>query len=152
MKLNKISTALLLLLIVIIASCTDRQKKINYNSDECDYCNMQISDNRFAAEIITNEGTVYIFDSIECLVGFAMVKNIVDDNSASFYVCDYLSPDNFLDAKKSYFTHNEDFRSPMGLNVQAFSSQSEREKFVKENGGEEINWDDVMNMVKESAQ
>jgi copper chaperone NosL len=152
MKLNRISTALFFLLIVIISSCANGTKEINYSKDECDYCKMQISDNRFAAETITNEGTVYIFDSIECLIGYSLVKNITENDSEKFYICDFLNPGSFIEIGNSFFVHNNDFMSPMGLNVQTFSSQSEREKFVKENGGEKINWDDVVNMVKESAE
>ncbi len=152
MKLNRISTVLLLLLIFIISSCADRQKKINYNSDECDYCRMQISDNRYAAKIVYNNERLYKFDSIECLIGYSLVKNVTESDSVKFFVCDFLNPGSFIYVGKSFFVHNDDFISPMALNIQSFSSQSDREKFVKENGGTEINWDEVVNKVIETAQ
>jgi copper chaperone NosL len=137
-------------LVIILTSCSKKPQEINYNSDECDYCTMQIRDNRFAAEIINGENKVYKFDSIECLIGFALAKNILDDKSLSLFVCDYQNPGNFIEARNSFFTHNENFTSPMGLNVQAFSSESECEKFMKENGGKKLKWDDVVKMAKES--
>jgi copper chaperone NosL len=152
MKLNRISTVLFFLLIVIISSCTNGTKEINYSKDECDYCKMQISDNRFAAEIITNEGTVYKFDSIECLIGYLLVKNVTDSDSVKFYICDFLNPGRFIEMRNSFFVHNNDFMSPMGLNVQAFSTESECKKFVKANGGKQISWDKVVEMVKKSNE
>jgi copper chaperone NosL len=139
-------------MIVTVLSCIKETKEINYNKDECDYCRMQISDNKYAAEIITGESKVYKFDSIECLIGYSLVKNVTESDSVKFYVCDLFHPGNFIEIRNSYFVHNDNFMSPMGLNVQTFSSQSDREKFVKENGGGEINWDDVVIMVKVSAQ
>lgn len=151
MKLQiKISTALLLPLLVIVSSCSKSPEPINYNSDECEYCHMQIVDNQFAAEIVTDKGKVYKFDSIECLAGFALVKNLVEDQNQNLYVNDFNDGGNFLDIRKSFFTHNPDFCSPMGLNVQTFKTKTEAEKFVKENGGAELNWNDVIKLVKDS--
>jgi len=149
MKLS--STFILLLIFFTSTSCSKRTEEINYNSDECDYCTMQIRDNRFAAEIITDENKVYKFDSVECLIGFALAKNILDDKFLSLFVCDYQNPGKLLEVKYSFFTHNENFHSPMGLNVQTFSTESDRDKFIKENGGTEISWEDVVKMVKESG-
>jgi copper chaperone NosL len=149
----KLSSSLIVLIIFLtVTSCSKKPEKINYSKDECDYCTMQIRDNRFAAEIVTGENKIYKFDSIECLIGFALTKNILDDKSNSFFVCDYLSPGNFLDFRNSFFTHNDYFSSPMGLNVQAFSTESARENFIKENGGTKISWDEVVKMVKESEK
>ena len=139
-----------LLLIVLISACSQKTEEIKYDSDECAYCTMQIRDNKYAAEIVADDGTVYKFDSIECLTGFTLVKNIVGDESQKFYVNDFMKPGNFIDARNSYFVHNKNFSSPMGLNVQAFASETEQENFIKENGGENISWEDVVKMVKES--
>ena len=153
MKLFRfVSVLSLFLLFVTLTSCSKKAEEINYNNDECNYCRMQISDSRYAATIVVKNDKLYKFDSIECLIGFTLVKNIVENGSMAFYVCDFSNPGNFIEVKNSFFLHNNNFMSPMALNVQAFSSQSEREKFVKENGGEEISWDDVVNMVKETAQ
>jgi len=151
MKLFQLSIAFtVLMLLLMVTSCSKTTEEINYNSDECDYCTMQIRDNRFATEIITDDNKVYKFDSIECLIGFALAKNILDDKSLSLFVCDYQNPGKLLEVKSSFFTHNENFTSPMGLNVQTFSTESDQEKFVNENGGTKIGWEDVVEMVKES--
>jgi copper chaperone NosL len=150
--LNFVSALSLILFYFTITSCSKKAEEINYSNDECDYCRMQISDNRYAAKIVVKNDKLYKFDSIECLIGFTLVKNIVENDTMTYYVCDFSNPGNFQEVKKSFFVHNDKFMSPMALNVQSFSSQSDREKFVKENGGTEINWDDVVNMVIETAQ
>jgi copper chaperone NosL len=150
--LNFVSVLTLILFFFILTSCTKKAEEINYNNDECDYCRMQISDNRYAAQIIVKSDKVYKFDSIECLIGYSLVKNLTDSDSMKFIVSDFLNPGRFIDVGKSFFVHNDKFMSPMALNVQTFSSQSDCEKFVEENGGKEISWDDVVNMVKKTAQ
>jgi copper chaperone NosL len=149
MKLS--STFILLLIFFTSVSCSKKTEEINYNSDECDYCTMQIRDNRFAAEIVTDENKVYKFDSIECLIGFALAKNVLENKSISLFICDFQNPGKFLKVKNSFFTHNENFTSPMGLNVQTFSTESNREKFIKENGGNKLTWDEVVKMVKKTV-
>jgi len=148
---NKLKFALILALLVIVA-CTKKQEEVSQRAEECVYCTMQISDDKYASKIITSDEKVYKFDSIECLIGFASVKNLIDGETQNLLVSDYSNPGNFINVRNAHYVHNDSFRSPMGLNVQAFSSQSDREKFVKQNGGEIINWDDVVNMVKESAE
>jgi copper chaperone NosL len=140
----------LLIVIILISSCSQKTEEIKFNSDECDYCNMQIGDNRFAAEMISDEAKIHKFDSIECLTGFAITKNFVDDNSQSFYVMDFLKLGNFINARKAFYLNNNNFHSPMGLNVQAFATETERDMFSKKNGGDKISWEDVVKMVKES--
>jgi len=150
--LNFVSALSLILFYFTITSCSKKAEEIDYNNDECDYCRMQISDSRYAAKIVVKDEKLYKFDSIECLIGFTLVKNISESDSVKFYVCDFSNPGNFPEVINCFLVHNNDFESPMALNVQAFSSQTEREKFVKENGGTEISWDDVVNLVKETAQ
>jgi copper chaperone NosL len=113
---------------------------------------MPISDNRYATEIISNDAKVYKFDSIECLIGYSLVKNVTQNDSVKFFVSDFLNPGRFIEIGNSFFVHNDKFMSPMALNVQTFSSQTDCEKFVKENGGTKISWEDVVKMVKESNQ
>jgi copper chaperone NosL len=143
-------TFTLLIIFLTLTSCSKNPEQINYNEDECDYCAMRINDNRYASEIITNENKVYKFDSIKCLIGFALAKNILEDKSISLFVCDYSNPGKFIELKNSFITHNENFTSPMGLNVQAFSTEAARDKFITENGGTKISWDEVVKMEKES--
>lgn len=134
---------------ILLASCGSKQEPINYGHDECEFCRMQISDNRYGAELVTDKGKVYKFDSIECLIEFAMVKNLIGDSNQNLIVTDFAQPVTFIDAKSAYYVHNDNFRSPMGLNVSAFDSEISRQKFVAENSGQILNWIDVIELVKQ---
>jgi copper chaperone NosL len=81
-----------------------------------------------------------------------MVKNYVDDTGQSFMISDYNSPGIFIDARNSMYVHNNNFPSPMGLNVMAFDSQELADKFMKENGGELMIWNDIIDLVRKRSE
>jgi len=151
MNKNKLTIIIFLLLIFLITSCGSKPEPINYGHDECEFCRMQISDNRYGSELVTDKGKVYKFDSIECLIEFAMVKNLIGDANQNFLVTDFATPESFTDATSAFYVHNDNFRSPMGLNVSAFDSEISRQKFVAESGGDLLNWIDVIELVKQRS-
>ena len=140
-----------LLILVVMSGCNSEPEPINYGSDECEFCRMQISDNRYGAELVTDKGKVYKFDSIECLTEFAVVKNLIGDSNQKFLVTDFAQPETFIDASTAFYVLNDNFRSPMGLNVSAFGSEISRQKFVAESGGSLLYWVDVIELVKQRS-
>ncbi|MGB5529067.1 MAG: nitrous oxide reductase accessory protein NosL [Ignavibacteriaceae bacterium] len=140
-----------LLILVVMSGCNSEPEPINYGSDECEFCRMQISDNRYGAEMVTDKGKVYKFDSIECLTEFAVVKNLIGDSNQKFLVTDFAQPETFIDASTAFYVLNDNFRSPMGLNVSAFGSEISRQKFVAESGGSLLYWVDVIELVKQRS-
>jgi copper chaperone NosL len=139
-------------IIILLTSCDNKTEAINYGQDECAFCTMRINDDKYSAELITSEGELYKFDSIECLTDFALVKNYVDDTGQYFMITDYSSPGNFIDARNSMFVHNDNFRSPMGMNVMAFESKEMADKFMSENGGEQMSWIDIIDLVRKRSE
>lgn len=141
--------SLLLLVLLFLNVCSKSPDPINYGQDECEFCRMLITDNKFGAEIVSDKGKPYKFDSIECLVGFALAKNLAGDQTHDFLVADFSNPGNFTAARNASYVHNDNFRSPMGLNVSAFDSEISRQKFVAENGGDLLYWVEVIELVKQ---
>ena len=113
---------------------------------------MQITDNRYGSEIITDKGKVFKFDAVGCMIEYAMVKNFLGDSNQKFLVTDFAAPGSFIDASDAFYVQNENFRSPMGLNVMAFDSEISRQKFVAESGGSLLNWVDVIELVKQRSK
>jgi len=146
---NRLS--IFLLLLFALANCKSDPEPINYGHDECEFCRMQISDNRYGTELVTDKGKVYKFDSIECLIEFAIVKNLIGDENQKFLVTDFATPESFIDAANAFYVQNDNFRSPMGLNVAAFESEVSRQKFVAESGGSLLNWVDIIELVKQRS-
>lgn len=150
-KYKSYSLILLLFFSVIFATCSVSPEPINYGKDECEHCRMMITDNKYGTEMITDKGKVFKFDSIECLLKSALQKNLVGDDQHSFLVTNFSVPEQLIDAKTAFYIHNDNFRSPMGLNVSSFSNDSDVQKFLSDNGGQKISWLDVIEMVKQSG-
>jgi copper chaperone NosL len=137
------------LIIIIIPGCSPEIEPINYGKDACEYCKMNITDNKFAAEIVSVKSKVYKFDSIECLFAFEFEKMIDKNEIHSEWVCDFSSPDNFIALRKAYYLQNDELRSPMGLNVLCLSSKEILEEFKKNNGGTELTFMELKTRAEE---
>ena len=149
-KLHQISSLLFIMfLLFLIFSCGKDAEPINYGHDECEYCRMLITDNKYGAELITEKGKVYKFDSVECLINYALVENLIGNNEITMLVSDFSNPGNFTDARTAFYLHNNQFRSPMGLNVMAFGTKDKRSGFKNENGGNQFLWIDVIELTKQ---
>ncbi len=151
MNKNKLSTIFLIYLLFTLSSCGNKPEPINYGHDECEFCRMQITDSRYGSELVTEKGKVYKFDSVECMAEFAMIKNLAGDSNQSLLVTDFFRPETFIDATSAFYVLNSNFRSPMGLNVSAFDGSVSGQKFVVENGGQILNWADVIELVKQKS-
>jgi copper chaperone NosL len=150
---NRFSSNLLFLSILLftLLGCKSGSEPINYGNDECEFCRMQISDNRYGSEIVTDKGKVFKFDEVGCMIEYALVKNFIGDTNQKFLVTDFAAPETFINAKDAFFVQNDNFRSPMGSNVSAFDSEISRQKFVAESGGSLLNWVDVIELVKQKS-
>ncbi len=149
---SKISfIVLLLVLLFTISNCGISPEPINYGKDECEHCRMLISDNRYGAEMISDKGKVYKFDSIECLVAYAVKKIFIGDDSFVVLIANFSDVEKLVDAKSAFYIHNDNFRSPMGLNISAFGTESEMQEFLTKNGGRKLTWFDVIEMVKQNT-
>jgi copper chaperone NosL len=147
----KLSFLSLLILLIALSSCGSNPEPINYGHDECEFCRMLITDNRYGSELVTDKGKVFKFDEVGCMIEYAIVKNFIGDANQKFLVTDFAAPGSFIDAADAFFVQNENYRSPMGLNVTAFDSEISRQKFVAENGGHLLNWVDVIELVKQRS-
>lgn len=139
----------ILLSLFLLSSCGSEPEPINYGHDECEYCRMLITDNKYGAELITDKGKVYKYDSIECLINYALAENLIGNNEVKMLVCDFTNPGNFTDARAAFFLQNNNFRSPMGLNVMAFGEENNRSNFGKDNGGSRLSWIEVIELTKQ---
>lgn len=141
----------LFLLLLSCSSCGGNPEPINYGHDECDFCRMLITDNRYGCEIITDKGKVYKFDEVSCMIEYAMVKNFIGDANQNFLVTVFSMPETFTDATSAHFVKDNDYRSPMGLNVMAFDRESDADDFSRTNESEILNWIEVIELVKQRS-
>ena len=88
------------------------------SEDMCSFCKMAISEKRFASELLTQDGEVFKFDDIGCMLRFRKSHGHPESVVATF-VLDYETR-KWLKAEEAYFVKSKEFRTPMGGNVVAF--------------------------------
>ncbi|MFO7527002.1 MAG: nitrous oxide reductase accessory protein NosL [Ignavibacteriaceae bacterium] len=140
----KINPFLLIILSAVLYACGNEPEQIIFGEDNCDHCKMMITDEKFGAELITDKGKIYKYDSIECLLEQLHAKTFTEDQIGSMWVIDFSQPRSLTDAKKSFYLKNDNFRSPMGLNVLAFQNENDFTEFYKNHGGERLDWNELM--------
>lgn len=136
-------------LLIILFACTPEPQPINYGADICDFCKMNITDNKYAAEIVTSKGKVYKFDSIECLFQFKDLEFKTDDEIHSELVNDFSNPGELIDLRKAFFLKTDLFRSPMGMNVLSVSSEAKLSEMKSQHGGEVLTYNEVRKLASE---
>lgn len=107
------------------------------NEEQCDYCRMEISDARFAAEAITRTGRIHVFDSVECLAGYA--AGAESGTVASLWVTDAEHPGTFVKADAAGYLLDSAMRGPMGRAV-AFASPDAARAAQGTLGGTLVSW------------
>ncbi len=68
------AAATALIAVLGLISCAPATPSIAWDVDNCDYCRMTVSDQRFGAAAITSGGRTLHFDSIECLAAWASAQ------------------------------------------------------------------------------
>lgn len=128
---------------LFLISCIPQPEPINFGTDACFTCKMNIVDNKYGGEIVTSKGKVFKFDSVGCLVDFFLSK--ADKQKDLIFVIDLANPGKFLEAKKGLFLYSEKLTSPMRPNLAGFENMTEIEKFKPAYPGKVLNWEQVLN-------
>lgn len=137
------------LLISLIGSflgegCAPSPAPIRYGQDNCANCQMLVMDARFGAELVTDKGKIYVFDSIECL---AWYREVPPDAVHSRWVTAYDVPGTLIDAAGASYLSSENLRSPMGVNLSAFRDGQTAASYQQNHGGDVLRWNGVTELV-----
>ena len=138
----------LFFILLLFYSCSNEPKPIHFYEDECDYCRMIISDQRYGGELMTNKGKAYKFDSIECLSAYVQEQKPGSKDVHSLLTIDFNNPEMFIDATNAWYLHSDLLKSPMGLNLSAFNNKELALTVKNVYPGELVRWDDVNKIVK----
>jgi len=143
-KLNNIHTAWFIVIFSgILFSCNSQTQPIQFGKDNCDFCRMTISDERFGAEIVTSKGKAYKFDDLYCLVGF-LKDGKVDTTKSSYYLVDFTSHQ-LQPAAGMFILKSDALRSPMHGNMAAFTTKENLTNAQKQFNGDMLTWSDALN-------
>ncbi len=101
-------------------------EKIHWDRDMCDRCKMVISEKNYAVQVVNPQnGNVYKFDDIGCVIFWFKEENITWKDSAKIWVAD-VKTSKWLDARVvSYDTMN---LTPMAYGFGAHENKNSIEK------------------------
>ena len=136
---------LFLSIVTILMACNSEPKDIKYGQDNCDYCHMTIVDEIHGAELVTDKGKVYTFDSMECLINYKDEHEYIYSHEMTNY---FEAPGKLIPLKDAFLLKSEQLPSPMGGNVTAFQTEEKLHQIMNEKGGEEISYADAQQILK----
>lgn len=141
LKTILIPTAVMMLM--LLTACSQKPDKVHYGGDECAYCRMMITDNRFASQIVTETGKSIKFDAIECLADYTE-EHKSELESAKMWVSDFNNPGNWIEVGKANIVKSEVVKSPMGESLLAFESEDEMNEHLSEYPGKPVAWQSIV--------
>lgn len=141
---------LILPLVLLLFSCSKSVEPIVYGEEACEFCRMTIVDQGHSAQLVTDKGKNYKFDSSECMINYLENEGNEQD-MLHLLSADYNDPGNMLDATTAVFIISENIPSPMGEFLSALKDQTEAEKIQQENGGDLFNWEEVKAHIKQGS-
>lgn len=110
--------------LILLSGCFSQEpSEIRLHTDECTYCKMVISDIQFAAQLVSDKGKSYKFDSIECMAAYTHQNPEIAEN-ARLYLSDYTQKENWMLLENASVYHSEEVQSPMGLSLFAIPSDT----------------------------
>jgi len=126
-----------------LTSCNTEPMPIRIGQDNCDFCKMTISDNRFGAEIVTKKSKLYKFDDEHCIVAFLQSNKIAQQEIAGIYFTNFNSPHELINVEQAHFLQSPGFKSPMNGNIAAFSHEDSLVSMLPKFNGNKISWEDM---------
>ncbi len=143
-KEKKYSYKVLFILVIItmVSACKSGPETLQIGKDSCAFCKMQLMDEKFGAEIVTEKGKVYKFDDTGCMLNFER-ENIGSQKVAQELVVDYSNPGKLINAITAFHLKCLEEKSPMGSDLASFEKEENLNKYIQQLQGEKISWDKI---------
>ncbi|TFZ14004.1 nitrous oxide reductase accessory protein NosL [Bacillus cereus] len=143
------------MVLMTVAGCNPKGVQpmaIDEKKDKCEICNMSVTDNQFATEVILENGKAVKFAEIGCM--YKWMEQHKDNKLQAAFVRDYDSKE-WVGLDEATFVYDKDISTPMAYNMIAFQDKRDAESFVSKNKGmlltskdlENHNWEINKNMM-----
>lgn len=142
-KTTSVSYIMAVVVIILLNGCTTAPQPIRIGQDNCDFCKMTISDNRFGAEIVTKKSKVYTFDDTHCVVAFLQSKKLDPQQIAAVYFTNFNNPHELIHVAQAHFLQSPSLKSPMNGNIAAFNNEDSLVNKLPQFKGNKISWEDM---------
>ena len=138
-----VNVIMLLSASMLLNSCSGGPQPVIAGRDNCYLCKMAITDIRYAAELVTEKGKVYIFDDVFCLQSFMKTGMQGDTKVKDIYLADFSGEHSLVKAGESFLLQGGDIRGPMNGNVIAFKNMDSMKMMAERFNAVAINWEQV---------
>lgn len=138
---------LLSMAVLALGSCNVKPAKIDYGSDACHYCNMNIVDRQFASQLVTTKGKAYKYDAIECMV-HSLQEQFPEVEMSYQLISDFNEPGNLIDAKSASYLVSENLPSPMAANLSGYKTKEAAQTRQEELGGQVYSWAEIQSHLR----
>jgi copper chaperone NosL len=129
---------------LFLSACAAAPEAVHWGVEECAQCQMVISDDRYAAQVVDQRGKTYKFDAIECMTAFLNSDSLAAADIHSVWVAD--GREAWVRAEDAHFVHSETIRSPMGAGLTAHATADAARQLHAEVGGEILAWAAVLQL------
>lgn len=119
-------------LMAVVSCSKSGPLEIAVGKDQCENCKMNITEPKYATQLVTAKGKVYKFDDLKCMQDYA-TSNTEASKDAKTYVADFPSGQ-FFDSSTATFIQGGSIKSPMGGNTQAYKDKAAAQKAATELG------------------
>lgn len=143
--MKKFISLLLVVIAIILSACSNslEPREINKETDICKICNMTISHEDYAGQIVFKNGDYEIFDDLGCLIEF--MEDTDQSEVGKAYIKDALE-NKWIDVESATYLYSKEYWTPMNYGVVAFETKEAAEKWIDSNGeGEFLTYDDLFN-------
>jgi copper chaperone NosL len=129
---------------VCLSSCNAKPEQIKTGVDNCYFCKMTVSDEKFGAELVTKKGKVYKFDDVHCIIAYLKTNEVKPENIKDIYFVDFCANHQLINSNISLLLKSDNLKSPMNGNMAAFSSSDSLVKIQQRFGGNRVNWKELL--------
>ncbi len=140
-----------LVLAALLAGCgpadPSRPPVVRLGQEACARCRMIISDERFAAALITTKGETFKFDDMGCLIQH---ETEGARPSTAYWVRD-IQGDGWLNARDAVFVHSRTIASPMGFGLAAGCTAHALAERAKEPGSRMLRFSELWGFLAASG-
>lgn len=140
---NLLMSAVILVSLWMLSACSEtfEPREINKETDICKICNMSISHEDFAGQIVLKNGDYEVFDDLGCLIEY--MKENDQSEIGKAYIKDALE-DKWIDVENATYVYSKDYWTPMNYGVVAFETKEAADKWISSNGeGKFLSYDDL---------
>jgi copper chaperone NosL len=120
---------------------------VHYGEDICELCGMIVSEERYAAAYVTEDGHGHSFDDIGDMVQAHLATQ---EAVIALFVHDY-QDETWIRAETAHYVLSDDLTTPMASGLAAFTSSEEAQALAAELQGQVLTFDELLTHYRQLA-